>query len=492
MSLLIKGVQVIDGTGSEPYKADVLVQKNLISAIGNLKGHATDDVVDGLGHYLVPGFIDVHNNTDHYLSLFSNPAQEDLLEQGITTMIGGHCGSSLAPLLYGTLESIRKWTDPQDINVDWHTVSELMASLDRVAPGVNFGTMVGHSTIRRSILGERARLLEKELSVFKLVLTQAMKEGAFGLSTGLEFVHAKKASKKEIKELAAIVEEMDGVYATHLRNYKEGLVDSVNETIEVSQSTGVKTVISHLMPVRKFEKEFAEALKNIEQDSGEVYFDIYPYTTRALEIYTLLPEWAQSGNLEVMLERVRNEKTAKLIIKELKGIPLDEVRVAGVPHHEYLVGKTLRDISKNLGITGPEALLHIMDVTNLRATVFVSDVNEKLMLEALTNERALIASLGNSAVTGEYLKHERTKNTFPRYLELTVGNGKLSITEAVRRITSNPARLFNLKKRGVIKEGNIADLVVLGREDYEVKQVVLGGKVLGRERTMGEILKHTA
>ena len=219
MSLLIKGVQVIDGTGSEPYKADVLIQRNLISAIGNLKGRQTDEVVDGLGHYLVPGFIDVHNNTDHYLSIFSNPAQEDFLKQGITTIIGGHCGSSLAPLLYGTLESIRKWANPQDVNVDWHTVAELMASLGRISPGINFGTLAGHSTIRRALLGERSRLLERELSVFKLVLTQAMKEGAFGLSTGLEFVHAKKASKKEIKELSAIVKEMNGVYATHLRDY---------------------------------------------------------------------------------------------------------------------------------------------------------------------------------------------------------------------------------------------------------------------------------
>src|SRR3989304_4836200 len=107
MSLLIKGVQVVDGKGGEPYKADVLVQKNVISAIGNLKGKKTDRVLDGLGHYITPGFIDVHNNADHYLSLFNNPAQKNFVKQGITTIIGGHCGSSLAPLLYGNLGSIR-------------------------------------------------------------------------------------------------------------------------------------------------------------------------------------------------------------------------------------------------------------------------------------------------------------------------------------------------------------------------------------------------
>ena len=492
MSLLIKGVQIIDGEGSEPYKADVLVQRNIISAIGDLKSRQTDEVIDGLGHYVVPGFVDVHTSTDHYLSIFSNPSQEDFLRQGITTMIGGHCGASLAPLLYGTLESIRKWTEPQNINVDWHTVSEFLRSLRKVSPGINFGTLVGYSTVRRSIVGERKRLFEKELDVFKVVLKQAMRDGAFGLSTGLEFVHGKQASKKEIKELVSVLNEFNGVYATHLHDYSSGIVDSVNEAIDVSQKTGVRTLISHLMPIKKFEKGFGEAIENVEKNSSDVYFDIYPYTTRILEIYTLLPEWAQVGNIELMLERVRNGEMAELIAKELKGIPLDDIRIAGVPHHEYLVGKTLREISKNLGVDGPSALLHIMDVTNLRATMFVSDINEKLLMETLVHERAFIASLGSTTLTGEYLEHERSRHTFPRYLEIVVGGGKLPITEAIKRITSKPAKFFNIENRGVIKEGNIADLVVLGKTDYEVKHVVVGGRVFGKEKTRGDMLVHKA
>ena len=490
MSLLIKGVQIIDGEGGEPYKADVLVQRGTISAIGNLKGRETDMTIDGLGHYLAPGFIDVHTNADHYLSLFTNPSAEDFLEQGITTIIGGHCGASLAPLIYGTLESIRKWTDPHDINVDWHTVAEFLKSLEKVSLGVNFGTLVGHSTIRRALVGDRSRLLQKELDVFKEMLKEAMHDGAFGLSTGLGYIHGKNASKNEIKDIVSVLADFDGVYATHLRNETDKLVDSVDETIGISKSTGVRTLISHLMPIKKYVDQYDIAMKNIEKKSQEVYFDVYPYESTVRTIYTLLPEWAQTESLEVMLERVRNKKTSELIVKDLKGISSLEIVVSGAPHHGYLVGKTLRDIADNFKITSARALLHVMNVTDLRATVVYQNVNKKRLMDSLIHERAFIASHGSAALTGEFVKHERSTGTFPKYLEIAVGGGKLELPEAIERITSRPAKFFNLRKRGVIKEGNVADLVVLGKSDYEVKHVVVGGQVFGKEPTRGEILRH--
>ena len=490
MSLLIKGVQIVDGEGSEPYKADVLVQRDVISASGNLKGRETDMVIDGLGNYLTPGFIDVHTNADHYLSLFTNPSGEDFLQQGITTIIGGHCGSSLAPLIYGNLESIRKWSDPHDINVDWHTVAEFLKSLEKISLGVNFGTLVGHSTIRRALVGDRSRLLTKELDVFKEILGQAMDDGAFGFSTGLGYVHGRNASKKELNDLVSVLAEFNGVYTTHLRNETDKLVVSVNEVIEISKSTGVRALISHLMPIKKYEKEYGLAMENIEKNSREVYFDVYPYETTVRAIYTLLPVWAQVENLEMMLERVRNKKTAEFIARDLKGISSLGIVIAGAPHHEYLVGKTLREIADNLKITLVRALIYVMDVTDLRATAVYKNVSKGRLLGALMHKRAFIASHGSAALPGEFMKHERSTNAFPEYLDMVVGSGKLDLPEAVARITSKPAQLFNLKKRGVIKEGNAADLVVLGKSDYQVKHVVLGGRVFGKEPIKGEVLRH--
>jgi len=470
MSLLIKEVQVVDGEGSEPYKADVLVQRNVISAIGHLKERKTDRVIEGLGHYLTPGFIDVHTNADHYLGLFADPSGKDFLGQGVTTIIGGHCGASLAPTIYGTLESIRKWADPRDINIDWHTVSEFLKALEKISLGLNFGTLAGHSTIRRSIVGDRVRLLKNEADVFAATLRGAMRDGAFGLSTGLGYVHGRNASNKELKEFAKILKRFDGVFTSHLRNDTDKLVESVDEVIDIAKSSGVTAIISHMLPSKGYEKEYKEALDKISK-AHNVYFDIYPYETRVRAIYTFLPVWAQVESLEVMLERIRNRATAKLIENDLKGIPGDKIRVAGVPRHEYLVGKTISEIAKNLEMTVGQALLHVMSETNLRATVFYENVNKDLLADALMHDKALMSSHGIGTHPGEYLKHERSTNSFPEYLKIAVKDGELSLPKAIEKITSNP--YLSMGTNGVIYDikwrVNIAralDLMILA--NFEV------------------------
>src|SRR5271170_3941874 len=160
MTLLIKNVRVLGANRVIPLPVDVFVSDDKISAIGNFPDKKADEVLDGQGAYLSPGFIDVNTDSDHYLTLFDHPAQEDFLAQGVTTIFGGMCGSSLAPLLYGTLESVRKWGGSDDqINVDWHTIAEFLATLDRRPLAVNFGTMIGHNTIRRAISGTAVREL---------------------------------------------------------------------------------------------------------------------------------------------------------------------------------------------------------------------------------------------------------------------------------------------------------------------------------------------
>ena len=489
MSLLIKEVQVVDGLGGEPYKADILVQKNIISAIGSLKARKTDRVIDGLGNYASPGFIDVHNSSDHYLSLFSNPAQESFIKQGITTIIGGHCGSSLAPLLYGELTSIRKWADPRDVNVDWHTVSEFLRALERISVGLNFGTLAGHTTIRRALIGERTRLLQRELDVFEGVLRHAMKDGAFGMSSGLGYVHGKTASHKEMQELIGVVKEFGGVYTVHLRNEADKILESVKEVASVTNGSGVRTVISHFRPIKGFEKNFEDALEYIS-DTENLYFDLYPYDISVRPLYTFLPEWAQIENIEKMLERVRDKKTIDLITKELKGLPARDIIIAGVPHHEYLVGKSIEDVAKSLGLTAEEAFVHVMDATDLRAIVFYKDVNEKLLRKALAHDKAFVTTHGKGVLPGEYMTHERSEGSIPKYLDIVLGGKILQVEKAVEKITSKPALFFGVKNRGVIKEGHIADIVLLSRNDYKVKEVVIGGKVFGREATKGEMLRH--
>src|SRR3989344_126656 len=490
MSLLIKGVQVIDGEGKPPFKADVFIQKNLISAIGDLKYKKADEIIDGLGNYLAPGFIDIDTDSDHYLHLFSNPKQSDFTAQGVTTIIGGHCGTSLAPLLYGTLEALEDSADLNKVNVDWHTMGEFLESMKRIPLGVNFGTLSGHRTIRDAITrGEQRDLTEQEFKVFEKVLAQSIKEGSYGFSTGLGYIHGQYASEKEVKRLAGVLSGTGAVYATHLRNQTDGVLKAIEETVRVANYNEVKTLISHFRPLLGYEDQFTKALEYIKENTppGRLYFDVYPHDTSIYPIYKLLPTWAQSDNKSEMMEKLNNAQMATKIKDEFKPLSekISEIRIAGAPKNGYLLGRLIREAAKDLEMEIPEALIYIMKITNLKATIFSKDINLELLENLLVDERSFIASNGNSPAPGEFVKHDRSVNTFPKFIDLVISRKIMTLEEAIQKVTSRPAKYFGIADRGVIKEGKIADLVILGQSDYKVSETIVAGKT-GR----GEILVH--
>ena len=421
--ILIKSAQIIDGAGKPPYKADVLIKDDKISAIGNYATKKAEVIIDGLGYYLTPGFIDVNTDADHYLSLFTNPSQSDFIKQGVTTTIGGQCGSSLAPLLYGSLESIQKWTDIRQINVDWHTMKEFLKTLGRTKIGVNFGTLIGHSTIRRAIIGEELRdLTDSELKVFEHIIEKAMEEGALGFSTGLGYAHSRATPYQEILQLVKIVTKHGGVYATHLRNEEEKIAGSVKEAIRLARETGVKTLISHFRPLNGFEKNYEEALEIIQKETDELdfHFDGYPFDASVVPIYTLLPKWAQSGGLRDMLENLSSNETQERLLKEFSHINGDDIIVAQAPTAKYLVGKTLGTFARNHELELSSALIKLMILTGFKAVVIYKNINVDLAIQGLMSDKALVAS--NSACLPEkndIVKHERFYNTFPKFLEIT-------------------------------------------------------------------------
>jgi len=490
MSLLIKGVQIIDGEGKQPFKADVFIQKNLISAIGDLKYKKADEIIDGLGNYLVPGFIDIDTDSDHYLHLFSNPKQSDFTAQGVTTIIGGHCGTSLAPLLYGTLESIEGSVDVNKVNINWHTMGEFLDSMKRIPLGVNFGTLSGHRTIRDAITrGEHRDLTEQEFKVFEKILAQSIREGSFGFSTGLGYIHGQYAPEKEVKRLVGVLSGTGAVYATHLRNQTDGILKAIEETVRVANYNEVKTLISHFRPILGYEEQFTKALEYIKENtpSGRFYFDIYPHDTSIYPIYKLLPIWAQSDNKAEMLEKLNNPEMANKIMNELKPFSekISEIRIADAPKNGYMLGKLVQEVAKDLEMEIPKALVHIMKTTNLKATIFSKDINLELLENLLVDDRSFIASNGNSPAPGEFVKHDRSINTFPKFIDLVIDKGIMTLEEAIQKITSTPAKYFGITDRGVIKEGKVADIVILGQNDHKVRETIVGGRT-GR----GEILIH--
>ena len=501
MTLLIKDIRIVGGARPFPDSSDVFVSDDKISAIGKFPRKNADVVLDGQGAYLSPGFIDVNTDSDHYLSLFDHPEQEDFLKQGVTTIFGGMCGASLAPLLYGSLESMEKWGDASRVNVNWHTMAEFLAALDRRPLGVNFGTLVGHGTIRRAIAGETQRDLTKnELNVFSRVLRKALDEGGFGLSTGLAYVHARKAPYSELKLLADIAKDMNGVYATHLREPARGIHHSVEETIRLAKETGVKTMISHFVPFVGNEKEYEGALAAIESLPAETIlrFDIYPSPNSLQPIYTFLPLWAQNGGVAVMLANVKDEWSASRVKKDMPRWDEENFVIAQAPSNDFFVGKSLMEIRKIFGLRDSrDALVKLMVGMKMRGGVWYRNLSATLIKRAIKSPRSFIASNAPSfdekASGIRQLKSERTTKTFTDFLTMVENENNMPLEAAVAKLTAEPAKMFGLPLRGVVAEGNFADLTCF--RGNEILFTIVNGKLAMQNGECsgvraGKVLRH--
>jgi N-acyl-D-amino-acid deacylase len=305
-----------------------------------------------------------------------------------------------------------------------------------------------------------------------------MDEKALGVSTGLGFLEGKFTPYAEIKKIVSLVAKKGRVYTTHLRDEKDGLVQSVNETLKMGKETGVKTVISHLRPFRGYEKQFGEALNLIDKGlvDSNVYFNINPFSETIFPIYSYLPYWAQNESPEVMLENVKDRDKREMIIQELKKSNIEGLIIADARGQESLIGKSLLEISRDRQRDPISVFLEIMESTKMRARFMSKSLNSDIIMSLLNHPRSLIGT--NSAgilksKTGKELKMERTTSTFTKYLEIMSRQG-IPVELVIKKITSLPAQIFGLKERGLIKEGYFADLVLL--KSNKIFDVIFKGK----------------
>ncbi|MCL4405985.1 MAG: amidohydrolase family protein [Patescibacteria group bacterium] len=496
MSILIKGAQILDGNGNSPFKADILVLKDKISAIGDFRGHRpAETVIDGFGCYAAPGFIDVDTDSDHYLTLFTNPGQEDFLKQGVTTIFGGMCGYSLAPLVYGSMESVREWSESERLNVDWRTTKEFLSSLRRMTLGVNFGTLSGHLSMRQNIVRKSRALSGQEMKILSALLDKSLRDGSFGMSSSLGYAAGEDIENEEIVELLKTVKDRNGIYSTHLRDYGDGLIESVKDSVGAAVRSGISTIISHFEPYSVSAKKYEQALGIIGENTAaaDIHFDIFPYDTSVVVLSDLLPKRILSESVAETLARLGKPGYIKQIQSfwSKNKIDPETMVIAGAPKNDYVVGKSIREFSQNRGLEPAEGVFELMRLTRMRGTMAVKNIDEKLIEKGLLHSQSLIASNSTSFDPSEKFVHERSKNTFTKYLEIATKS--LSIEIAVKKITSVPARIFNLKNRGLLKEGNLADLVLI--RDNRIKDVIVSGKIAVRNGEIensaaGQVLKH--
>jgi len=492
VTTLIKNVFVVDGSGRPSIKADVLVRNNKILAIGSFPKYEADNIIFGNEGYLCPGFIDPNASSDRYLTMFQSPLHKDFLSQGITSIIIGQCGFSLAPSFYGNIDHLNVWTRTNHININWKSVDDFLKVVDEYGMGVNIGTLVGHKVIREDILhnpNEFRNLTANELRVFREVLSRALKEGAFGMSSGLGYFPYQQTTYYEIRALLDVLKKDGGIYTTHLKNEKEGLLSSVEETIKISQETSVLTIISHLRPFIGFEDEYEKSINLIESKAAKanVYFDINPFAVSAVSLDTFVPDSLKNDNAYLFIEKIKDKEIRKKVIFNFPKIDPQKLIILNAPGAEFINGKTLYEFAQNRNLSKNEALLALMKLTRLRGVVLYENLNQNQINKALFVNRSLIStnSPNFDNVFGTY-KPDRAFKTFPTYLKMALQNG-ISIEKAVEKITGYVSSIFNIQKRGFIKDGYWADLVLLTK-DLDVSIVMVNGFISFKD---GEVVQKT-
>ncbi len=475
--VIIRNGTIINGTGNPKFQGDIGIQEGKIKQIGDLHNEHANFEVDAFGKYVTPGFIDVNNHSDTYWRIFLDPALESLLYQGVTTIVGGNCGSSLAPLAnHEVIRSIQKWVDVKKVSFNWLTMKEFLKEIEQKKLAMNFGTLVGHGTLRRGLVGDEVRdISPAEMRLMKKMLTQAMKEGALGFSTGLVYTHAKLASSREIAELAEIVKKYNGVYTTHIRGEGSDLIKAVEEAIRIASETGVKLQISHLKAMgKKNWKLMEEALNLIEtaRTSGiDVHFDVYPYTSTGSVLYITLPDWATEGGRTMMLTRLKDPETKKRVLKEMHANDFDysKITIAISSLDKTLNRKSVVELAKTQGKTVEEVIIDVLIASDGHVVTMMDVLSEKNVDKGVVNPFSMIASNGagyslEHQESGEMV-HPRNFGSFPRVLATYVRErGVVGWEEAIFKMSGMPAKKFGLKRRGILAEGNYADVIVFDPE----------------------------
>ena len=473
--IVIKGGSVLDGRGNPAAVADIAIEDGRIAQIGALEGAAAKTEINAAGKFVTPGFIDITNHSDTHLTLFKYPLQESMVMQGVTTIIGGNCGSSLAPLVSAeAIRGISKWADLSEIGVDWTSVGEFLEAVKRIRPGVNFGTLAGYGTIRRGVAdfaaGSSRPLSIEERAKAVLVADRAMEEGAFGLSFGLAYGHERAADTEELIEIARTAAARNGVVKIHLRSEGAEVLAAVNEAIRIGRETGARIIISHFKIIGRkswpLAQKALELIATARSGGVNIWFDVSPYRTTGSPLYLLLPAWARRGGFADLFGRLGSQAERKRLIEALETATLhfDKILVIAAKH-SAIAGKTIAEIADGMRMRPEEAMLEIIRGNEGRVTIVGRTVSIKNTARAVQDPNSLIASdgygLSPEALATGNLTHPRSFGAFPHFWHKFVADtSALKPEEAIVKITGGPAAVLGITGRGVIAKGNFADIVI--------------------------------
>ncbi|MFK4641148.1 N-acyl-D-amino-acid deacylase family protein [Paenarthrobacter histidinolovorans] len=487
MKTLISNATLVDGTGADRRAADVLLDGTVIAAVvdaGSLTqaGTGAERVIDASGLVLSPGFIDMHAHSD--LQLLVNRDHYAKLSQGVTTELLGQDGLSYAPVddatLAGVREKIAGWNDnPAGFDWDWRTVGEYLDRLDAEKDGGRIATnaayLVPQGTVRAMVMGfAEGDPTPKQQQQMQDVISQAMEEGAVGMSSGLTYTPGMYAQTEELAGLCRTVGELGGFYAPHHRSYGKGALDAYAEMISLSRDTGCALHLSHAtMNFAENKGRAGELLDLIDAalDQGvDITLDTYPYLPGATTLSAILPSWASSGGTDATLARLADPETRARIREAVEiygsdgchGVVAewDTLEISGVQNPELAgdVGKTIKDIAAETHQEPFEVFAQILTEDRL-GTGILQHVGHEENVQAIMKHRTHTG--GSDGLLVGAKPHPRAWGTFPRYLgHYSRDLGLLSLEETVHHLTGRPAARLKLHNRGLVRENYAADVVL--------------------------------
>ncbi len=482
--VVIRGGRVLDGTGAPWRVSDIAVRRGKIARIGHLGKAQADRVIDAAGRYVAPGFIDIHTHSD--IGILVEPTGESAVRQGVTTHVIGNCGDSPAPISerYRELAVRRFEYYAQARNWSWSTYGEYLDFMERQGVGINIAGLVGHGSVRLAIMGfEERPPTPEEMRAMKGHIDEAMRAGAFGMSTGLVYPPGCFADTEEIVELANVVARRGGFYASHIRGERETIVDAVRECIEIGERAGCPVQISHNNP--KYgglgkAKEIQGLWEGARERGVDVLADNDAHTDFGPPLSHALPQWTQKLPTEELLAMLRDPGKREALKAEVRADKRPGAGYVGLLVHErfdriWLLrcprdpskeGLTLAQLAERRGVDPWTAYFDVIEEERDRAVGLFDYMDLEEIKSTLRHPLVMICSDGWVAP-----KEERTSPTapyqpctygeYPGVLERFVAKQHvLRLEEAIHKMTGLPASRLGLVDRGLIRPGFAADLVV--------------------------------
>jgi N-acyl-D-amino-acid deacylase len=483
--LIVEHGRIIDGTGAPWYAADLGIRAGRIAAIGRLDKARAKQRIDATGRVVAPGFIDMLGQSE--LTLLVNPHVPSKIFQGITTEITGE-GNSVAPVNEAIAKQDAARFAHYQIKQDWADFTGYFARLERAGLGINMASYVGATTVREMVVGYEDRAATpSELKRMQGLVTDAMRQGAIGVSSSLEYAPAPYASTEELIALARAAAEFGGIYATHMRSEQEAIMTALEETIRIGREARVSVEIWHLKAggVNNFGlmPEIVARIERARAAGVDIAADTYAYPAWANEMSAFIPPWAHDGGNAKLIERLKDPAVRARLKKELATVSTDwdnewqsvagpeAIQISTVLNPKLLgiQGHTLADIAKSRGTDPMDTLFDILVEDEAHTYVAVFAMSEPDI--ALAAVQPWVSFCNDSEGTapdgllGREFPHPRAYGTFPRVLRKYVREERrMRLEEAIRKFTSLPASRMRLDDRGVLKAGMWADVVVFDPE----------------------------